>query len=107
MATVQQLAAGPTPARPRSINGARDVSMDVDASPSPAPSKCLNKFGSGPQKGDTRIVVIVYGEGQDKIVSVFADVLGKPFESNLDSKRSATRTRESWLASRQATLRVT
>ncbi|KAG7106754.1 Pentafunctional AROM polypeptide 2 like protein [Verticillium longisporum] len=79
MATVQQLAAGPTPARPRSINGARDVSMDVDASPSSAPSKCLNKFGSGPQKGDTRIVVIVYGEGQDKIVSVFADVLGKPF----------------------------
>ncbi|KAG7103239.1 Pentafunctional AROM polypeptide like protein [Verticillium longisporum] len=74
-----QLAAGPTPARPRSINGARDVSMDVDASPSHAPSKCLNKFGSGPQKGDTRIVVIVYGEGQDKIVSVFADVLGKPF----------------------------
>ncbi|KAM0333210.1 hypothetical protein ACHAQA_001870 [Verticillium albo-atrum] len=76
MATVQQLAAGPTPARPRSTNGARDVDMDIDMSPSPAPPKCLN---SGPQRGDNRIVVIVYGEGQEKIVSVFADVLGKPF----------------------------
>lgn len=31
-----------------------------------------------PQHGDTRIVAIVYGHGQDSIVSVFAEVLGKP-----------------------------
>src|SRR6201999_2246500 len=29
--------------------------------------------------GDTRIVVIIYGQRQEKIVSVFADVLGKPY----------------------------
>lgn len=31
------------------------------------------------QRGDARIVVIVHGQGQEAIVSVFADVLGKPF----------------------------
>ncbi|KAI1773455.1 aldolase [Hypoxylon cercidicola] len=30
------------------------------------------------QKGDTRTTVIIYGPGQENIVSVFADVLGKP-----------------------------
>lgn len=34
---------------------------------------------SKPRTEDTRIVVILYGEGQEKIVSVFADVLGKPY----------------------------
>lgn len=34
--------------------------------------------GSGCQRGDTRIVVIIYGQGQEKVVSVFAEVLGKP-----------------------------
>lgn len=29
--------------------------------------------------GDSRIVVIVYCEGQEKIVSIFAEVLGKPY----------------------------
>ncbi|CAK7204490.1 hypothetical protein SEUCBS139899_007247 [Sporothrix eucalyptigena] len=38
-----------------------------------------SKFGSGPQRGDTRIAVIVYGREQEEIVSVFAEVLGKPF----------------------------
>ncbi|KAH8196975.1 hypothetical protein TruAng_008869 [Truncatella angustata] len=52
--------------------------MDVDRrSISPATNGV--KFGSGPKKGDTRIVVIVYGQGQEKIVSVFADVLGKSY----------------------------
>ncbi|KAH6690624.1 pentafunctional AROM polypeptide [Plectosphaerella plurivora] len=80
MATVHQLSAGPTPARPRSTNGSRDVDMDAAPSPSPAPPNKGNSFGSGPQRGDTRNVVIVFNEGQEKIVSVFADVLGKPFE---------------------------
>ncbi|KJR81342.1 3-dehydroquinate dehydratase I [Sporothrix schenckii 1099-18] len=38
-----------------------------------------SKFGSGPQRGDTRIVVIVYGRDQEEIISVFAEVLGKPY----------------------------
>lgn len=29
--------------------------------------------------GDNRIVVIIYGQGQEKIVAVFAEVLGKPY----------------------------
>ena len=35
-------------------------------------------FGGAPQSGDPRIVVIIFGTGQDQIVSVFAEVLGKP-----------------------------
>ncbi|KAM3086940.1 hypothetical protein ACMFMG_001057 [Clarireedia jacksonii] len=57
MATKQQQSV-PTPARPKSTNG------------------IINGTKAG--MGDTRIVVIVYGQGQEKIVSIFADVLGKP-----------------------------
>jgi 3-dehydroquinate dehydratase-1 len=57
MAT-KQLQSIPTPTRPKSTNGV------------------INETKAG--TGDTRIVVIVYGQGQEKIVSVFADVLGKP-----------------------------
>jgi 3-dehydroquinate dehydratase I len=53
------------------------VEMDVDRR-SLSPATTGVKFGSRPQRGDTRIVVIIYGRGQEKIVSVFADVLGKP-----------------------------
>lgn len=58
MAT-KQLQTAPTPTRSRPSNGIL----------------ATNKAGSG----DTRIVVITYGLGQEKIVSVFADVLGKPY----------------------------
>ncbi len=58
MAT-KQLQPSPTPARPQS------------------PNRVVN--GSRASSGDTRIVVIIYGQGQENIVSVFADVLGKPF----------------------------
>ena len=58
MAT-KQLQSAPTPTRPKSTNGV------------------INERKAG--TGDTRIVVIVYGQGQEKIVSVFADVLGKPY----------------------------
>jgi 3-dehydroquinate dehydratase-1 len=58
MAT-KQLQSAPTPARPKSTNGV------------------INGTKAG--HGDNRIVVIAYGQGQDKIVSVFADVLGKPY----------------------------
>ncbi|PQE27359.1 3-dehydroquinate dehydratase protein [Rutstroemia sp. NJR-2017a WRK4] len=57
MATKQQQSV-PTPARPKSTNG------------------IINGTKAG--AGDARIVVIVYGQGQENIVSVFADVLGKP-----------------------------
>ncbi len=58
MAT-KQFQSAPTPARPKSTNGV------------------INGTKAG--TGDTRIVVIIYGQGQEKIVSVFADVLGKPY----------------------------
>lgn len=58
MAT-KQLQSAPTPTRPKSTNGV------------------INERKAG--TGDARIVVIVYGQGQEKIVSVFADVLGKPY----------------------------
>lgn len=54
--------------------------MDIDR-PSQSPVT-INEgtFGGGaPQTGDSRIVVIVFGPGQDQIVSVFAEVLGKPY----------------------------
>ncbi|KAI9647947.1 hypothetical protein NHQ30_004337 [Ciborinia camelliae] len=57
MATKRQQSA-PTPTRPKSTNG------------------IINGTKAG--TGDERIVVIVYGQGQDRIVTVFADVLGKP-----------------------------
>ncbi|KIN06353.1 hypothetical protein OIDMADRAFT_113116 [Oidiodendron maius Zn] len=59
MATKQQQQSAPTPARPKSTNGV------------------INGTKAG--EGDSRIVVIIYGQGQEKIVSVFASVLGKPY----------------------------
>ncbi|KAK8045075.1 pentafunctional AROM polypeptide [Apiospora rasikravindrae] len=51
--------------------------MEIDhRSESPASNGV--RFGSGPQQGDARIPIVVYGSGQEQIVSVFADVLGKP-----------------------------
>lgn len=82
MAAVQQLELSPTPARPMSFSAVVDGpiddggSMDVDKS---SPVSNGKKIGSEPQRGDTRIVVIIYGPGQEKIVTVFAEVLGKPF----------------------------
>lgn len=47
---------------------------------SPALDRVISgKFGSGPQQGDTRIAVIIYGHDQSGVVSVFAEVLGKPY----------------------------
>lgn len=85
MAAVQQLLAspspspGPMPPPPNGLNGApAAIAMEIDrTSQSPV---MLNgtSFGGAPQTGDGRIVVIVYGPGQESIVSVFAEVLGKP-----------------------------
>ncbi|KAK7931627.1 aldolase [Apiospora marii] len=82
MTTVHQLQAMPTPPtpRPRSMAGSAATAgdeMEIDhRSDSPATNGI--RFGSGPQQGDTRIPVVVYGSGQEQIVSIFADVLGKP-----------------------------
>ena len=62
------------------VNGVgRDMDVDMDMGRQTPPVTNGSSFGSGPQRGDTRIVVIVYGPEQDKIVSIFAEVLGKPF----------------------------
>ncbi|KAK1760620.1 Pentafunctional AROM polypeptide [Echria macrotheca] len=76
MAAVQQLEPLPTPARPQSINGTTHA-MAIDMAESLPPPRSNITFGRGPRGGDTRTVVIVYGPSQEKIVSVFAEVLGK------------------------------
>lgn len=50
---------------------------EMDTSSRSPPVITTTTYGSGPQRGDTRIVVIIYGPGQDQIVSVFAEILGK------------------------------
>jgi 3-dehydroquinate dehydratase-1 len=52
----------------------KDIDMDATTPPSPPDVPLCSE----PQRGDTRIVVIMYGRGQEKIVGVFAEVLGKP-----------------------------
>lgn len=83
MATVQSFEPLPGPNRPRSMLGAaaHDGNDEMDMTVRSPPIMTTTTFGSGPQRGDTRIVVIVYGPGQDKIVSIFAEVLGKPYRS--------------------------
>ncbi|KAK1246995.1 hypothetical protein MKX08_000797 [Trichoderma sp. CBMAI-0020] len=85
MAAVQQLLVSPSPA-PASVpsqritsQSAESGSMDVDSSAGNDPVMIDSGLMKGaPQTGDARIVVIVYGQGQDSVVSVFAEVLGKP-----------------------------
>jgi 3-dehydroquinate dehydratase-1 len=79
MAAVQQLLEPVrTPARPQSINGTAHTMAVGMGLPSPPATSDIT-FGSSPQGGDTRMVIILYGHGQDKIVAVFAEVLGKPY----------------------------
>ena len=79
MAAVQQFEPVPALVRPQSMNGntafSKDIDMEGTAPPSPPGVPLCNE----PQRGDTRIVVIMYGPGQEKIVAVFAEVLGKPY----------------------------
>lgn len=80
MAAVQQLETLPTPAR--SVSMVREITapssdVEMDMGPLSPPVMMTTSYGSGPQRGDTRIVVIIYGPGQEKIVSVFSEVLGK------------------------------
>ncbi|KAI1301986.1 3-dehydroquinate dehydratase [Xylaria venustula] len=71
----------PMPAHRPSPNGSvtPEVTMDLDSKAvTPTPSSI--NTSSSLRRGDTRTAVIVYGPGQEKIVSIFADVLGKPFQ---------------------------
>ncbi|PKS05767.1 hypothetical protein jhhlp_007596 [Lomentospora prolificans] len=86
MAAVQQLGTGPTPAPITSlptngitsnVNGA-GASVDLHSA-NPGAMQQHRQPDSRPQCGDTRTVVIIHNPGQDKIVSVFANVLGRPF----------------------------
>ncbi|KAL2178097.1 Dehydroquinase class I-like protein [Thermothelomyces heterothallicus CBS 202.75] len=78
MAAVQQLEPVPTPAaRPQSIADS-PFTNNGDTERASPPAQPGVSLCSEPQRGDTRIVVIMFGKGQEKIVSVFAEVLGKP-----------------------------
>ncbi|KAJ4406185.1 hypothetical protein N0V82_010173 [Gnomoniopsis sp. IMI 355080] len=79
MAAVYHPQLSPTPPRSRSAVGAiaQTPDSEMDTSGRSPPIITTTTYGSGPQRGDTRIVVIIYGLGQDKIVSVFAEILGK------------------------------
>ncbi|KAL2261408.1 hypothetical protein VTK26DRAFT_4226 [Humicola hyalothermophila] len=77
MGTVHQ--PEPVPTLAPSRNHSSDVCTgDVEMSRGSPPVSNDMASGSGPQRGDTRIVAIIYGPGQEKIVAVSAEVLGKP-----------------------------
>jgi len=86
MATVQQIQHAPShTARPLSISGGLLVKPDIEMvldrqhdSASPAINGASTS--SGLKRGDKRTAVIIYGPGQEQIVSLFADVLGKPYK---------------------------
>ncbi|KAJ8108761.1 hypothetical protein ONZ43_g6327 [Nemania bipapillata] len=69
----------PVPVHRPNTNGTvtPNVAMDLDAK---AAASIAGGFqtNSGLRRGDTRTAVIIYGPGQENVVSTFADVLGKP-----------------------------
>jgi 3-dehydroquinate dehydratase-1 len=77
MAAVQKFEPVPTLARPQSLNGSA-FTKDINMEGTSPPVQQIVSLCSEPSRGDTRIVVIMYGPGQEKIVAVFAEVLGKP-----------------------------
>ncbi|PTB69968.1 type I 3-dehydrogenase-like protein [Trichoderma citrinoviride] len=84
MAAVQQLLASPSPtpapAPSQHINnGSATASMEEPGTTDNDPVVIDSGLMKGaPQPGDSRIAVIVYGQGQEHVVSIFAEVLGKP-----------------------------
>ncbi|KAL1840977.1 hypothetical protein VTJ49DRAFT_7583 [Mycothermus thermophilus] len=78
MAAVQQFepVPPPPPARPQSLNGSTFTQDATSMNASPPPPQAT-PLCSEPRRGDDRIVVIMYGHGQEVIVGVFAEVLGK------------------------------
>ncbi|KXJ95066.1 3-dehydroquinate dehydratase [Microdochium bolleyi] len=87
MTTVQQIQHTPPPPRPLSMNGGllskADIEMVLDGpydSTDAFPTTSGAPISSGLKRGDKRTAVIIYGPGQEQIVSLFADVLGKPYK---------------------------
>ncbi|KAH0532568.1 hypothetical protein TsFJ059_001243 [Trichoderma semiorbis] len=83
MAAVQQLLASPSPApAPVSSQRINDTSassdMELDSTSNDPVMIDSGLMKGAPQTGDSRIAVIVYGQGQENVVSVVAEVLGKP-----------------------------
>lgn len=87
MAAVHQLLTSPSPSPGPTAGFADNATssrMDVDTGSNAERSSQSpliidsGFFGDSLQGGDDRIVVIVYGQGQEPIVSIFAEVLGKP-----------------------------
>ncbi|KAI0395459.1 3-dehydroquinate dehydratase [Xylariaceae sp. FL0594] len=80
MATVQPLTQVPLSGQRPSTNGIATpyVAMEV-SSKAPSLDSGSAQASSGLRRGDTRTAVIIYGPGQEAIVSTFADVLGKSF----------------------------
>ncbi|KAK4211441.1 Pentafunctional AROM polypeptide [Rhypophila decipiens] len=80
MTTIQRPESVPTPTRPQSISAlVHATDIDIRATLTPSTTGTGTAFGNGPRRGDTRIVVVMYGQGQDNIVSIIAEVLGKSF----------------------------
>ncbi|KAI1366201.1 3-dehydroquinate dehydratase [Xylaria arbuscula] len=73
----------PMPAHRPSPNGnlTPEVAMDMDSrAVTPTVVDSVKMSDNRLRRGDTRTPIIVYGPGQETIVSTFADVLGKPFQ---------------------------
>jgi 3-dehydroquinate dehydratase-1 len=67
------------------LNGASFTHHHTNNAAGPEPVSITNGSGQDiPQRGDARLVVVVYEPGQDHIVSAFAEVLGRPVVSDLD-----------------------
>ncbi|EHK26542.1 uncharacterized protein TRIVIDRAFT_52473 [Trichoderma virens Gv29-8] len=82
MAAVQQLLASPSPApapvSSHHINTSASADMELDSASNDPVMIDSGLMKGAPQTGDSRIAVIVYGQGQEHVVSTFAEVLGKP-----------------------------
>ncbi|KAI1809172.1 3-dehydroquinate dehydratase [Poronia punctata] len=91
MTTVQSLAQAPVSGRrpETSDTTTSGLAMDVN-SKLPSPSQDGGKMSSGLRPGDNRTAVIIYGPGQESMVSTFADVLGKPFQMTDSFQGAAT-----------------
>ncbi|KAM0257188.1 hypothetical protein ACHAQJ_004550 [Trichoderma viride] len=83
MAAVQQLLASPsptpTPVSSQHINdSSTSAGMELISAGNDPVMIDSGLMKGAPKTGDSRIVVIVYGQGQEDVASIFAEVLGKP-----------------------------
>ncbi|CAP73637.1 uncharacterized protein PODANS_2_10000 [Podospora anserina S mat+] len=95
MAAVQPLESLPAPGRRQSF-GRNHIAMDIDIETRAPRASHEMTIRGGLQQGDARIVVIMYGPGQEQIVAVFAEVLGKPYRLK-GGIRDVTRDDQDWV----------